>query len=60
MKYTIGRVGTPIPRILNPLVALGIAFVLVLCAIMMSLAAVFCLVWMPFSFLTTLRIKESK
>lgn len=60
MKYTLGRVGTPIPRILNPLVMLFVAFILAIVAVMMVVGAVVCLAVAPFSFLTVLRIKESK
>lgn len=60
MKYTIGRVGTPIPRVLNPLVMLTVALVMAATAVLLVMAGLVCLAWMPFSFLTTLRVKESK
>lgn len=62
MKYSIGPGlrGKPIPRIANPIVTLGLAVVLAMVAMALAMGAVFCLVALPFSWLTTFRIREEK
>ncbi len=67
MKFTFGpgSVGKPIPRILNPLLFLGVVIMSVLVAAVMVLGAAFMLIaaaitllWAPFSWMTVVRAEE--